>query len=360
MGDTPTSQPGPVLVTGGAGYIGSHACKHLLERGHPVVALDSLVRGHRTPMDLLGGAHPDRFRFVHADLGDPGAIAGLIDGHRIDTVMHFGAYAYVGESVEHPLAYWRNNTERAIAMLRGIDDATHPIRSFVFSSSCATYGSPATTDPIDEQTDQRPESPYGWTKMVYERALEHWAHARAARGAPVALSVLRYFNVAGADTTGLLGEDHDPETHLIPVAIQAALGRRDSITVHGTDYPTPDGTCVRDYIHVDDLVRAHILVMDKVGRGSQRAYNLGIGRGTSVREIIGSVERVAGAEIRAIEGPRRAGDAVALCADSSLITEELGWRAEITDLDQMIESAWRWMRDHPGGYNDTQGPSGLG
>ena len=266
--------------------------------------------------------------------------------------MHFGALAYVGESVEHPLRYYATNVGAGIALLDAIDRADAPIERFIFSSSCATFGDPPEgMIPVPEHCPQHPTSPYGRSKLHMEQILSDLAIRRAREGRPIALSILRYFNVAGADPSGALGEDHDPETHLIPIAIQAALGRRDSVAIFGTDYPTPDGTCIRDYIHVEDLVDAHVRAMHQVTPGRTEPFNIGIGRGHSVREVLDSVRRVSGAEIPIREAPRRAGDAVALYADPERITRRLGWSPHFTDLDDIVRTAWAWFRAHPRGYD---------
>lgn len=342
-----------VLVTGGAGYIGSHACQRLLRDGHSVLAIDNLSRGHQTPMDLLARAHPDRFTFERAPLGDRLRVRSLLDTHAIDTVMHFAALAYVGESVDRPLRYYHNNIVSAIAMIEAIDSADTPVTRFIFSSSCATYGDPPQDlIPVPETCPQSPTSPYGRTKLHLEQILLDYAHWRNRADHPIALTMLRYFNVAGADTSGILGEDHDPETHLIPIAIQCALGQRDHMSIFGTDYPTPDGTNIRDYVHVDDLVDAHLRAMERVKPGLSEAFNIGIGTGASVRDVIGSVKRVSGSDFEAREAPRRPGDAIALYADPSKIQRELGWSATITDLDEIVRTAYEWMKAHPKGYDD--------
>ncbi len=342
-----------VLVTGGAGYIGSHACRRLLRDGHTVVAIDSLVRGHREPMDLLKAESPERFEFVHADLGDPAAVRRAVDGHDLDTVMHFGALAYVGESVDDPLWYYRNNISSGIAMLDGLDAARdgRGVERIIFSSSCATYGDPPEgMIPVPEHCPQFPTSPYGRTKLHFEHILLDYAEKRARAGSPIALTMLRYFNVAGCDRTGLLGEDHTPETHLIPVAIQAAQGKRKGMSIFGTDYPTPDGTCVRDYVHVEDLIDAHVRAAERVRPGTPEAFNVGIGEGYSVRQILDSVRRVTGRDFEVAESGRRAGDAIALYNDPTKIRRELGWSPEITDIDEVVSTAWLWFEKHPDGY----------
>ncbi len=339
-----------VLVTGGAGYIGSHACQRLLRSGHTVVALDNLVRGHREPMKLLGADDPSvPLTFVEGSVGDGGLVAGVLDEHAIDTVMHFAALAYVGESVTDPVRYYRENVRAGVALVDACV-ASPRVERFVFSSSCATYGDPPEgMVPVPETCPQTPTSPYGRTKLMMEHVLKDVAHACGLEGRAFRVAMLRYFNVAGSDRTGVLGEDHTPETHLIPVAIQAALGKRDHVSIFGTDYPTDDGTCVRDYVHVEDLIDAHVCALERVDPGVH-AYNVGIGRGYSVREVLESVKRVSGVDIEIREGPRRAGDAVALYADPSRIHAELGWRASITGLDEIVRTAWAWMSANPDGY----------
>ncbi len=336
-----------IMVTGGAGYIGSHAVKQLLEAGHTVVAVDNLVRGHRQAIDHLGTIAEGRLSFVEADTGDRPAIEAALREHGVDTVMHFAALAYVGESVTEPLRYYRANTASALGLIEACD--TVGVTRFIFSSTCATYGEPPRV-PMDEHTPQSPVSPYGVSKLHVEHILRDYAEACRRNGRDFAYAALRYFNVAGSDPDGLVGEDHQPETHLIPVVIQAAMGVRDSITIFGTDYDTPDGTCIRDYVHVCDLVAAHIAVMDALKPGDERFYNLGIGNGMSVREIIDAVKRVSGKDFTINEGERRAGDPSALFADPSKIERELGWSAEYTDIDHIVETAWSWFQKHPNGY----------
>ncbi len=339
-----------VLVTGGAGYIGSHACQRLLRDGHAVVALDTLFRGHREPMRLLGADDPATpLTFVQGTVGDRSLVAELLEEHAIDTVMHFAALAYVGESVTDPARYYRENVEAGVSLVDACV-ASPRVERFVFSSSCSTYGDPPEGQiPVPETCPQVPTSPYGRTKLMLEHVLKDVTHACELEGRPLAVSMLRYFNVAGSDRTGVLGEDHTPETHLIPVAIQAALGQRDHMSIFGTDYPTDDGTCVRDYVHVEDLVDAHVRALERVGPGVH-AYNVGIGRGYSVREVLGSVKRVSGVNFEIREADRRPGDAIALFNDPAKIQAELGWRASITDLDEIVRTAWDWFRAHADGY----------
>ncbi|HWZ92779.1 MAG TPA: UDP-glucose 4-epimerase GalE, partial [Polyangiaceae bacterium] len=267
-----------VLVTGGCGYIGSHALRCLQRAGHTPVALDNLSRGHRESL-------PPGVPLLELDVRDTEGVRKALEAHAIECVMHFAAFAYVGESVTEPMSYYDNNTRGTLSLLQAIDQAG--VQRLVFSSTCATYGEPETM-PIREDTAQHPINPYGWSKLFSERMLFDYA----ARNEDFSFASLRYFNVAGCSDDGSVGEDHDPETHLIPVILQAALGKRDKITIFGEDYPTPDGTCVRDYIHVEDLVEAHVLVAAALGSGKQLVYNLGMGRGYSVKEIVDAARSV--------------------------------------------------------------------
>jgi UDP-arabinose 4-epimerase len=320
-----------ILVTGGAGYIGSHTCKALAAAGYRPVALDSLVQGHRWA--VRWGP------LVEADLADRAALARMLREREISAVIHFAAHAYVGESMTDPGGYFRNNVVNTLNLL----DAMHGagVEQIVFSSTCATYGVPESI-PITEDHRQLPVNPYGESKLFVERAL-HW-HGVAHGLRWVAL---RYFNAAGADADGEIGEDHDPETHLIPLAIDTALGRRSQLQVMGSDYPTPDGTAVRDYVHVTDLADAHVRALRHLGAGGASvALNLGTGRGHSVREVIAAVERVAGRRVRAIDAPRRAGDPPALVSSAGRAAEVLGWQPRFSDLDTIVRTAYRWHRAH--------------
>lgn len=359
-----------ILVTGAAGYIGSHAVKRLLAAGHRVVGVDDLSAGHRGAIDRLATIAGGRLAFVQANVGDRDTMRRVLIEHDVTDVMHFAASALVGESVENPLKYYLNNTAATAALLQAIDAAsgiasgTTPaapgaaskppsggVRRFVFSSTCATYGEPdAAHIPICEDCPQLPINPYGRSKLASEMLLKDWAEARRLAGAPVGLALLRYFNVAGSARDGLIGEDHTPETHIIPVVLQVALGTRPSVRIFGTDYATPDGTCRRDYIHVEDLVDAHAAVLERLGPGDARTYNLGTGTPVSVREIIEAARRVTGHAIPAVEGERRPGDPPVLLADPSKIARELGWKASITRVDDMVASAWGWFRANPNGY----------
>jgi len=341
-----------VLVTGGAGYIGSHAAQRLLRDGHRVIVVDSLVRGHAGAMDALQRATKvgSQLVFVQSDVSEQSRVEGLLREHRVSAVMHFAALAAVGESVDRPLWYYRNNVSAMIALLSACESAG--VERFVFSSSCATYGNPPEgMVPIPEHCPKAPISPYGMTKLHGEHILEDFARGQEKAGKPFGFTALRYFNVAGCDRSGVLGEDHDPETHLIPVVLHAAMGRRNGVAIFGTDYLTPDGTCIRDYIHVEDLIDAHVKSLHAIKPGTSAAYNLGIGRGYSVREIIAAVREVTGCEFAVREEPRREGDPPRLFADPRKIQSELGWRASITDLRTSIESAWSWFKANPKGYS---------
>ena len=327
-----------VMVAGGAGYIGSHAVKQLIEAGHKVIAIDNLYRGHRPAV------HPEA-AFAQVDLADTRAIADLLGEHKVDCVMHFAALAYVGESVTEPLGYYHNNTSGTVSLLRAMKAAG--VKRLVFSSTCATYGEPEKT-PIVETMRQEPINPYGWSKWCVERILKDYG---AADG-QFAFVALRYFNVAGSAADGSIGEDHRPETHLIPLLLLAALGRREKLPVFGTDYPTPDGTCIRDYIHVEDLCTAHIRAMEMLEPGDQRFYNLGIGRGYSVKEVIDAARRVTEIDIPIEYGPRRPGDPAILFANAQKIQDELGWTARYTDIEQIVATAWNWFKNHPDGYEE--------
>ena len=325
-----------VLVVGGAGYIGSHCVRQLIAAGHRPVVLDNLVYGHRAA--LAPGVPLHEF-----NLGDEAAVERLLRAERIELVMHFAAYCYVGESVTDPLKYYFNNGVATLHLLRAMLAAG--VKKFVFSSTCATYGVPAAL-PITEQSPQAPINPYGQTKLDVEQALKAVALAHG-----LSFAAFRYFNAAGAAEDGAIGEDHSPETHLIPLAFDAATGRRPQLEIFGTDYPTPDGTCLRDYVHVDDLSRAHIAVFPKLAApGTALFYNLGTGRPTSNREVIRAVEKVTGKRIKVVESPRRPGDPPALYADSAKAQRELGWTIRFPDIDSIVATAWKWHSAHPGGY----------
>jgi UDP-glucose 4-epimerase len=325
-----------ILVTGGAGYIGSHAVRLFLSRGHDVRVYDNLSMGHRAavPAD----------RLIVADLAEIHRLDQALVEHRIEAIVHFAAFAFVGESVTNPAKYYQNNLINTLTLLDAM--RRHGIQRFVFSSTCATYGVPQTV-PITENEPQRPINPYGNGKLAVEFALADYA---AAYG--WGFAALRYFNAAGASPAGGIGEDHDPETHLIPLVLQAATGQRPAIQVFGTDYPTPDGTCIRDYIHVDDLAEAHLLALEKLQAGVHLRLNLGTGRGYSVREVIRVVEEVTGRKVPVQEGPRRAGDPPVLVAAADRARAELNWQPRYAELRPIVETAWNWHRAHPKGYDD--------
>ena len=318
-----------ILVTGGAGYIGSHACKALSANGFQPVVYDSLVRGHRFLVkwgDLVVG-----------DLHDTEVLGDVFRRYRPEAVLHFAAFAYVGESVEHPEKYFHNNVVGTLNLLRVMRE--HAVSNIVFSSTCATYGAPRSL-PITESSEQMPTSPYGVSKLMVEQILRAYSDAYGLRA-----MMLRYFNACGADPAGETGELHDPEPHLIPRVLAAASGGLEELEIFGTDYPTRDGTCVRDYIHVSDLADAHVAALRVLLAGGEtRALNLGIGTGFTVREVIRAAERVTGQSLMVRESPRRAGDPPELVADSSLAASVLGWRPRFTDIDEMIQTAWNWHK----------------
>ncbi|MCP4834436.1 MAG: UDP-glucose 4-epimerase GalE [Phycisphaera sp.] len=343
-----------VLVTGAAGYIGSHAALRLTEAGCQVTGFDDLSRGHRGATSILegiGSTASGEFEFVEGRIADREAMARLLKDRGIDVVMHFAAFAYVGESVEQPLRYYDNNAGGACRLLQAVEDAG--VRRLVFSSTCASYGEPpADRIPISEDCPQDPINPYGRSKLMVERMIEDEVAAARVAGRPFAATMLRYFNVAGSDPDGRIGEDHRPETHLIPICLEVAAGRREALTIYGDDYATPDGTCIRDYVHVIDLVDAHLSAMDAMADGELRRYNVGLGHGWSVREVLESCRRVTGREIPAKMGERRPGDPPTLFADARRIGQELGWSPRFTDLDETVATAWRWMQANPTGYGD--------
>ena len=316
-----------ILVTGGAGYIGSHACKALAEAGYTPVAYDNLVHGHAEAVQWGP--------LVIGDLADRRLLMDTMARFGVGAVMHFAAFACVGESMAKPELYFRNNVVNSLGLLECMHELG--VRRLVFSSTCATYGLPEAI-PIKETEPQRPLNPYGASKLMVEQAL-HWHDS--ARG--LRYAALRYFNAAGADPEGRIGEAHDPETHLIPLIFDAVLGRRAQIEIYGTDYPTPDGTAVRDYVHVDDLATAHVMALQRLNAGTgSLAVNLGSGEGYSVRQVIAAVERVTGRRITQREAPRRPGDPPVLTADSTRARELLGWVPRQSDLDTIIRTAWAW------------------
>jgi len=345
-----------ILVTGGAGYIGSHAALRLLRDGHRVVIVDNLYRGHAGAVDAIAraaGRNASNLNFHRLDLLDTQALEHMMRAHAVHAVMHFAALTYVGESVNHPLDYWRANTAGALSLLTAADAAG--VTRLIFSSTAATYGEPGPQDvPIREDLVQRPINPYGASKLAFERILTEHTHACKASGKDFACAFLRYFNVCGSDRSGALGEHHDPETHLIPIVLHCLLGRRpqssNTLSIFGHDYPTPDGTAVRDYVNVEDLVDAHVHTLAALKAGDVRSYNIGTGTGLSVRQIVDAAERVTGLKLKTADAPRRAGDPATLYADPGKIAREIGWKAATREVEPMIEHAWAWMKANPRGY----------
>ncbi|MAI31266.1 MAG: UDP-glucose 4-epimerase GalE [Rubripirellula sp.] len=323
-----------ILVVGGAGYIGSHAVRFLLAAGHQVTVYDNLSRGHRE-------AVPDGL-LVEGELDDRSKLVSVFRDRQIDAVMHFAAFALVNESVNEPSVYYRNNVIATLELLDAMKEAE--VSKIVFSSTTATYGEPDTM-PISEETPQQPINPYGFTKLVIEHALADYASAYG-----FGYAALRYFNAAGAHPDGSIGEDHDPESHLIPVVLQVALGQRDHITIFGNDFATPDGTCLRDYIHVNDLASAHLRALELIEPGKGICANLGTGRGTSVQEIVESCRKVTGHPIPTLMGDRRAGDPAELVADNRLARKLLDWTPQYESVDAIVETAWKWHQSHPNGF----------
>jgi UDP-glucose 4-epimerase len=323
-----------ILVTGGAGYIGSVVAEELIREGDHVTVLDNLYQGHRTAV------HPQA-EFVLADLADAGAVNDLFAQQNFDAVMHFASNTLVGESVQDPLKYVGDNVVNGITLLRTMIE--YGVHRFILSSTANLFDQPEEL-PITEEEQIIPGSPYGESKFILERML-HWLD----RIHGLRYAALRYFNAAGA--TAERGEDHSPETHLIPLVLQVALGQRKQIQVYGNDYPTRDGTCVRDYIHVSDLAQAHILALRALDEGS-RTYNLGNGQGYTVREVIETARQVTGHPIPSVDGPRRPGDPPELVAASDRIRRDLGWQPRFPDLHDIVQSAWNWHRSHPQGYGD--------
>lgn len=318
---------GKILVVGGAGYIGSHMVKDLLEAGYEVITLDDLSTGHR---DLLPGG-----MFIQGNLGDSALLDNLFSTHRVSAVMHFAAFSLVGESVEKPLKYYRNNVAASTELLNAM--IRHHVKRFIFSSTAAVYGEPVEV-PITENHPCNPTNPYGTSKVAVEKMLQDCDSAYGLK-----YISLRYFNASGADESGTIGERHTNETHLIPLILKVATGERKNIRIYGTDYPTPDGTCIRDYIHVSDLTQAHLLALKTLlGGGTSEIFNLGNNRGYSVREVVELAEKVTGKPIPAINAERRAGDPTTLIASSDKIKKSLGWKPMFEDLETIIKSAWVW------------------
>jgi len=329
-----------VLVCGGAGYIGSNMTALLAAEGYEPVVYDNISMGHRS---AIGDNE-----FVHGDLADYKLLVQTLRKYNIEAVMHFAAFIEVGESVRMPLKYYRNNlccTQNLLSAMEAVG-----VAKFVFSSTAAVYGIPENV-PITEDSPTEPINPYGQTKL----AVEKMCHYQSQAG-KLAFASLRYFNTCGAGNGAALGEDHRPESHLIPLTIQVAMGKRSEIRIYGTDYQTPDGTCIRDYIHIDDLCRAHLLALKKLSndsdRGRELVYNLGNGNGYSVREVIETVKKVSGRDFKVVEADRRPGDPPVLTADATKVKNELGWRPELPELGKMVSTAWKWHTAHPNGYTD--------
>ncbi|NJR14352.1 MAG: UDP-glucose 4-epimerase GalE [Calothrix sp. CSU_2_0] len=319
-----------ILVTGGAGYIGSHTVLALKKAGYEVVILDNLVYGHRDLVEQVL-----RVELVVGDTNDRALLDRLFTSKKFAAVMHFSAYAYVGESVTDPAKYYRNNVIGTLTLLEAMEAVS--IKNFVFSSTCATYGVPNQV-PIPEDHPQNPINPYGATKLMVERILADFDVAYGLKSVR-----FRYFNAAGADPDGNLGEDHNPETHLIPLVLQTALGKRESVSIFGTDYPTADGTCIRDYIHVSDLADAHVLGLEYLLKGKDSAvFNLGNGNGFSVREVIDTAIKITGKQIKVVECDRRAGDPPALIGSGEKARQVLGWKPQYADLENILSHAWSW------------------
>jgi UDP-glucose 4-epimerase len=325
-----------VLVTGGAGYIGSVVAEELLQAGHEVVVFDNLSHGHRQ-------AVPKNATLIVGDLADRASLDHVLGSHAIDAVMHFAALIEAGESMKAPEQFFRNNTANALTLLEAMLAAG--VKRFVFSSTAALFGNPDRT-PIEEGDAVHPTNAYGESKLLVEQMLAWFHRIHGLRYAS-----LRYFNAAGASSPDQ-GESHQPETHLIPRILQVALGRAQHVNIFGTDYPTPDGTCVRDYIHVSDLARAHLLALQGLEKSSPLIYNLGNGQGFSVRQVVAVARKVTGHPIPVIESPRRAGDPAVLIASSAKIRRDLNWQPRFPDLQSIVASAWQWHRDHPDGYPD--------
>lgn len=326
-----------ILVTGGAGYVGSHCTRALCDAGHEVVVYDDLRAGHRAAVD-------SRATLVEAGLADKAVLEKTFKGGGFEAVIHFAASLDVGESVKHPLAYYENNVVNTVRLLRVMQQ--YDVRKFVFSSTCATYGVPESV-PITETMSQSPINPYGHTKLTME-----WALRDSAGGWGLGACALRYFNAAGASADATLGEDHDPELHLIPIVLQVPLGQREKVHIYGVDYATHDGTCVRDYIHVEDLASAHLLAVESQETGCFRCFNVGTGVGTTVKELIEAAREVTGHAIPAEPAPRRPGDPPQLYADPTKIMGELGWKPKYIDIKQTVQTAWEWHESHPRGFDD--------
>jgi len=325
-----------VLVCGGAGYIGSNMTAMLADAGSEPVVYDNLITGHRS---AIGSAE-----FVEGDLADYELLIKTLKEYKIEAVMHFAAFIEVGESVQAPLKYYHNNVYCTKNLLSAME-ATG-VDKFVFSSTAAVYGIPEKV-PITEDSPKLPINPYGETKMAAERMCHH-----QSRAGKLQYATLRYFNACGSGSNGTLGEDHKPESHLIPLIIKAAMGKNSDVQIYGTDYPTPDGTCIRDYINIEDLCRAHLLALEKLNQSSELIYNLGNGQGYSVREVIDTVKKISGKDFKVVEIDRRPGDPPVLTSDATKAKTELGWKPQSPELEKIIATAWKWHNEHPDGYQD--------
>jgi UDP-glucose 4-epimerase len=325
-----------ILVCGGAGYIGSNMTAMLAAEGFEPIVFDNLSKGHRTAIG--------RAKFVKGDLADYELLVKTLKKYKIEAVMHFAALIEVAESVQMPLEYYHNNLCNTQNLLSAMEAAA--VEKFVFSSTAAVYGMPVRV-PITEDLPKEPINPYGQTKWAVERMC-HWQ----SKTGKLRYAALRYFNAAGAGNNCTLGEDHRPESHLIPLIIQAAMGKCSEVKIYGTDYPTPDGTCIRDYIHIEDLCRAHLLALNKLQTESELVYNLGNGKGYSVREVIETVRKMSGKDFKVAEAPPRQGDPPVLTSDAAKARAELGWETESPGLEKIVETAWRWHNAHPNGYPD--------
>ena len=327
-----------ILVLGGAGYIGSHAVDQLIHKGYKVVVIDNLLTGHRASV------HKDA-TFYEGDIRDKAFVTNVFEKETIEGVIHFAASSLVGESVEQPLKYFNNNVYGMQIVLEVME--AFDVKNIVFSSTAATYGEPEVS-PIVETTPTNPKNPYGESKLMMEKMMKWCDGAYGMK-----YVALRYFNVAGAKSDAAIGEDHTPETHLVPIILQVALGQRESLAIFGDDYDTPDGTCIRDYVHVEDLIAAHILALEYLKAGNEsNVFNLGSNNGYSVKEMLDAAREVTGKDIPAIVAPRRAGDPASLVASSAKANEILGWKPEYTDVKKIIETAWNWHVSHPNGYQD--------
>ncbi|MHC5267577.1 UDP-glucose 4-epimerase GalE [Enterococcus sp. LJL98] len=327
-----------ILVLGGAGYIGSHAVDQLIHKGYEVVVVDNLLTGHRAAIH-------EKATFYEGDIRDRSFLADVFAKETIEGVIHFAASSLVGESVEKPLMYFNNNVYGMQILLEVME--AHGVKNIVFSSTAATYGEPEVS-PITEETPTNPKNPYGESKLMMEKMMKWCDNAYGMK-----YVALRYFNVAGAKSDASIGEDHTPETHLVPIILEVALGKREALSIFGDDYETPDGTCIRDYVHVEDLIAAHILALEYLKAGNEsNVFNLGSNNGYSVKEMLDAAREVTGKEIPACVAPRRAGDPGSLVASSAKAREILGWQPVYTDVKKIIETAWNWHVSHPNGYQD--------